>query len=254
MFIAKYFVEFIVYSFIGWVYECIYCCITSKHWSNRGFLYGPVCPIYGIGAILCSLIFEHASLTVSGNTPLWEIFVICAFGSAVLEYMTSFLMEKKFHALWWDYSNIPFNLHGRICLPVTLAFGFAGIAVVKFVLPVADSVKAEMHPIFAEVLALFLMAIFAADTTLSVESLMDLTQRLDNIEAGLNNKMEEKYQAIAEMPKELRERYDSFADKLTERQRYSLYSMKTYTSAKTRGAAMRVRMYLDQISERIRKD
>ena len=252
--IAKYFVEFIVYSFLGWMWECFYCCVVSKHWTNRGFLYGPVCPIYGVGAILCSVIFEHASLTISGTTPLWEVFVICTFGSAVLEYTTSFLLEKFFHALWWDYSNIPFNIHGRICLPVMFCFGAAGIVVVKFILPAADHVKAGMQPVFAESLALFLMAVFAADIALSVESLVDLTQRLDTIETGLNNKIEETYQVITEMPKELRERYDLFAERLTDRQRYSLYSIKKYTSKKTGNAASRFRLYLDQISERIHRD
>jgi len=268
MIVAKYFTEFIVYSFIGWIYECTYCSIKSKHWSNRGFLYGPVCPIYGVGAVLCSMIFGNASLTVSGETPLWEIFVICAFGSAILEYSTSYLLERYFHALWWDYSNIPFNIHGRICLPVTMAFGFAGIVVVKFVLPFAESVKADMNPIFAEVLALMFMAILAADLALTVQSLVDLTARLDSMENEFNIKVEEKYRAaievpselkekykaVIEMPAELRDRYDEFTEKLTVREKYSLYSIKTYTSQKTRNAASKVRNYMDNISDKLKRE
>ena len=249
--IAKYFIEFIVFSFAGWIWECFYCCIAEKHWSNRGFLYGPICPIYGVGVILCSIIFGHVNLTVTGETPLWAIFVICAFGSAILEYGTSYILEKVFHAVWWDYSHIPFNVHGRICLPIMLCFGGAGILVVKYVLPAATSVQLGTNSDFAEVVALFLMAILAADTALSIETLIDLTQKIDTIEAGINQKIEKTYEAITEMPKELQERYGNLSDRLTERQRYSLFTIKKYSSNKTSEVALRLKQYID---EKIHKD
>ncbi|MCR5771322.1 MAG: putative ABC transporter permease [Butyrivibrio sp.] len=254
MIIAKYFVEFVIYSFLGWIYECTYCSIKSKHWSNRGFLYGPVCPIYGVGAISCSIIFGNFNLTLEGETPIWEIFVICAFGSAILEYATSYILEKRFNAMWWDYSNTPFNINGRICLPATMGFGIAGIIVVKFILPVAESVKGQMQPVFAEILALFFMGVLAADTALTVQSLIDLTQKLDNFEVGFNNKIEENIKAIHEMPGEIREKYASFTSKLTERQKYALYSIKKYTSQSRSFSAASIKNYLESIGSKIKKN
>ena len=253
MIIAKYFVEFIVYSFLGWVYECTYCSIKSRHFSNGGFLYGPVCPIYGFGAIGCSIVFGNFSLTIGGKTPLWEIFVICAFGSAILEYATSYFLEKRFNAMWWDYSNTPLNLNGRICLPATLGFGLAGMLIVKFVLPVSENIKGQMEPVFAEILALFLMGVLAADTALTVQSLVDLTQKLDNFELGFNNKVEENIKAIYEMPGEIREKYEAFTAKLTQRQKYALFSIKGYTSQSRSYMAARVREYLENIGSKIKK-
>lgn len=253
MIIAKYFVEFIVYSFLGWIYECTYCSIKSKSWSNRGFLYGPVCPIYGVGAVSCSIVFGNFSLTVDGRTPLWEVFIICAFGSAILEYATSYFLEKRFNAMWWDYSNTPLNLNGRICLPATLGFGLAGMLIVKFVLPVSEIIKGQMEPVFAEILALFLMGILAADTALTVQSLVDLTQKLDNFELGFNNKIEENIKAIYEMPGEIRDRYEAFTAKLTQRQKYALFSIKRYTSQSRSFLAAHVKDYLENIGSKIRK-
>lgn len=253
MIIAKYFVEFVVYSFFGWIYESTYCSIKSKHWSNRGFLYGPVCPIYGFGAIGCSIVFGNFSLTIDGETPLWEIFIICAFGSAILEYATSYMLEKRFNARWWDYSNIPFNIHGRICLPATIAFGIAGMLIVRYVLPVSETVKGQMQPLFAELIALFLMGLISADLALTAQSLIDLTQKLDNFEVGLNNKIEENIKAISEMPGEIRERYAAFASKLTERQKYALFSIQKYTSQSRTFSATRIKEYMESIGSKIKK-
>lgn len=122
----------IVFSVLGWVYECIYCSIKSGHWENRGFLFGPVCPIYGTGAISVFILVEYVHFMSFEVPPLWQIFLIFALGSAVLEYTTSWIMEKFFHARWWDYSNLPLNLNGRICLPASILFGVMGILILKY--------------------------------------------------------------------------------------------------------------------------
>jgi uncharacterized membrane protein len=252
--IAKYFVEFIVYAFLGWIYECIYCSIKSGHWDNRGFLYGPVCPIYGFGAILCSITFGNYNLSTSGDTPLWETFAICAVGSAVMEYATSYVLEKIFRAKWWDYSDTPLNIHGRIALPVTAAFGAAGCLIVKFVVPVSESIKAQVHADAAEMFSLLFAMLIAADTALTVQSLVDLTRKLDAFEADINAAIEEKYQAIQGVPAGVQEKQKMFAEKLSERQKYALHTIRKYTAAGTAAAAQRVREYLDQISAKILKD
>ena len=114
--ISTYFVWFILFSFLGWVWETIFCSFRTHHFQNRGFLFGPICPIYGSSAIL----FIAAMSVFPEDLPNWALFLIFAAGSAVVEFATSWYMEKRFHARWWDYSNEPLNIQGRICLPATM--------------------------------------------------------------------------------------------------------------------------------------
>ena len=88
MIISEYFTYFIIFSFIGWVYETCYCTIRTKKWDNRGFLYGPICPIYGVGGTLITIVIDIIS-TKTTNYTWWQIFIIGYFGSIVLEYVTS---------------------------------------------------------------------------------------------------------------------------------------------------------------------
>lgn len=108
---------FYLYSFLGWIAECLYCGLPAKKFINRGFLEGPYCPIYGCGAMIVLALlqpFEYYPLL---------LFLAGIIVTSTLEYMTSYGMEKLFHTKWWDYSNNACNLHGRICLKNSLLFG-----------------------------------------------------------------------------------------------------------------------------------
>ena len=107
--LEHYFLWFLFYSFVGWMYESILVSCQQHRLVNRGFLNGPLCPIYGTGAIL--------GVAILGNVhnPI-IIFLISMVGATILEYTTSCVMEQLFHARWWDYSNFRFNLQGRVCL------------------------------------------------------------------------------------------------------------------------------------------
>ncbi|MCZ4428067.1 putative ABC transporter permease, partial [Bifidobacterium breve] len=100
------FLWFVLYSFIGWIYESILVSVMERRLVNRGFLNGPLCPIYGAGAALAIALLHNM------HNPIM-IFLISAIGASVLEYVTSWAMEKMFHARWWDYSDYRFNLQGR---------------------------------------------------------------------------------------------------------------------------------------------
>lgn len=203
MFISKLFIEFMVYSFLGWIYECTYCTVKEGHWANRGFLFGPICPIYGTGAVVCSLIFGYLPMFRDMHyreVPMWQIFVICAVGSFFLEYGTSYLLEKRFHAVWWDYADMPLNINGRVCVPATVGFGVAGILCTKFVFPVSESIKAAINPMIAEVVALLLMAYLAADLVLTVSSLVQLLAIVEGAMNEFDVRMEKTVQTAAEAP------------------------------------------------------
>lgn len=126
--IAGWFLLFIVYSFFGWVLEMLSTMIFRHKFYNRGFLIGPLCPIYGVTGVLVTLI-------VGPQENVLEIFCVVMIFGGVIEYLTSYTMEKLFHARWWDYSNRPFNLNGRIYLPTLLAFGALGVVSVKIISP-----------------------------------------------------------------------------------------------------------------------
>ena len=114
MWLSRYFVYFIIFSCMGWIYESIYCTIRAKKWENRGFLYGPLCPIYGAGGVAITAIADFISVHTDATFTWWQIFLVAFFGSIVLEYGTSWALEKLFHAYWWDYSSMPLNINGRV--------------------------------------------------------------------------------------------------------------------------------------------
>ena len=127
--LAILFLLFVIYSFLGWVMEVIVVIPREKKFINRGFLIGPWCPIYGTGTVLMILLLDK----YKNDIP--ALFVMATVLCSILEYLTSYIMEKVFKARWWDYSDRKFNLEGRICLSNAMAFGILGFLVVKIITP-----------------------------------------------------------------------------------------------------------------------
>lgn len=201
MIISQLFDCFIIFSFVGWIYECTYCTCRGGHWQNRGFLYGPVCPIYGSGVVLALVVFHLLPpMTTDGTYPTWEIFMVCAFGSAILEFVTSWVLEKCFHALWWDYSAVPFNIQGRICLPATCGFGIAGVFVVRFLIPFLESLPRDQHVLLNELIGIAFAFVLGMDLALTVASLTRILERMESYETEFNDRMESGVQTIQQGP------------------------------------------------------
>ena len=126
----EFYLIFFIYSFLGWCWETFPCsAIELDKIHNRGFLLGPICPIYGLGA---SLSF---GLLKNFQSSLW-IFIYSAFLSCLIEYIIGYLLERFFHKRWWDYSNYPFQIKRRVCLYGLLIFGLANILIVKKITPI----------------------------------------------------------------------------------------------------------------------
>lgn len=124
-----YFLLFLIYSFVGWVLEVIYTLFTDKKLTNRGFLIGPYCPIYGVGALLIVIFLSKFQ-----QHP-FALFILAVVICSVLEYCTSYVMEKIFKIRWWDYSNNKFNINGRICLETMIPFGIIACLLVYVINP-----------------------------------------------------------------------------------------------------------------------
>ncbi|MGP1441551.1 MAG: putative ABC transporter permease [Anaerovoracaceae bacterium] len=200
------FVEFIICSFLGWLWESFYCTIRERHWADRGFLFGPICPIYGSCVILLLLLFNFLEAHFPREIPAWGIFLICFFGSAIAEYGTSYVLEKRYHMRWWDYGYMPLNINGRICLPVSIAFGLTGVLTVNFVLPQFELMHEKIPFAVYELSAIVFAMIFGADFALTEAGLSSLLKNVNRMHEEFNEKAQNTYIAIAEAPKKIGEK------------------------------------------------
>lgn len=164
-------ISFFVYSFLGWAFEVLYTYLVDRAWVNRGFVAGPVCPIYGVGAILAVVAF-------SGIDDPLVVGVVGMVSATVLEYFTSWAMEALFHARWWDYSNLPFNLNGRVSLLSSVLFGVMMVFVNHVSQPWLMGVLAPLPPRVVEWAALILSFLFVVDLTSTVVNINRLNERL----------------------------------------------------------------------------
>ncbi len=155
---------FFSYAFIGWCIEVTLKYFQFHRFINRGFLTGPWLPIYGSGAVLITIAVKGAApLESSIGTTFVLSFLLCG----LLEYLTSYFLEKRFHARWWDYSQKPMNLHGRVWIGNLILFGLGGVLIVNLINPLLERVSRHLSLPAQEVLALSLSAIFIADYVMS---------------------------------------------------------------------------------------
>ncbi len=249
MLVAQYFNAFILFSFAGWICECVFCRIRYKHWVNRGFLFGPVCPIYGFAVVIAMIRFNRYS------SPVWLVFIICALISAFLEAITSLVLERLFHAFWWDYSGLPLNFQGRVCLPVTLGYGVAGVVIVRLILPFLASLPLEAHPNLNEFPALFFMLLFGIDVTLTVSSLTDMLERIEKIQVLFDKRMQAGYEFAVSGPvamvntaknsaivakRELSVNAVEFMRSVSSKDRHHLMNIRAFKGASNRTAAEKI--------------
>ena len=166
---------FFLYCFLGWVWESCYVSARQRRWVNRGFLHGPLLPIYGFGAV----IILWATLPVRGSLPL--IFLLGMLAATALEYVTGAAMEALFKVRYWDYSGKPFNLNGHICLTCSLAWGAFSVLLVKVLHPPFEDLVLRLPAFLADALACVLTVYFTADTVRSFQAAMDLREVLTRL-------------------------------------------------------------------------
>lgn len=180
------FYNFFIYSFFGWIYESLYVSFCKKTWINRGFLNGPVIPIYGFGATCFYIIFFNShtvSLTQSVTlTHIVLLYLIGMIAATILEYITSWVMEKLFHAKWWDYSDRKFNIKGRISLVPSLFWGFLSVIMAYLIQPRVTKITAKIPDNFGKLLGVILALLFLTDFTVTVVATLQLNHKLNVME------------------------------------------------------------------------
>ena len=200
---------FFIYSFIGWVWECCFVSVRKRRWVNRGFMYGPMLPIYGFGALAVLI----STIRVRDSIPL--IFLFGMVGATLLEYVTGAVMERLFNVKYWDYSNQKFNLNGYICLTSSLGWGLFSVLLVKFVHVPIEGAVLKIPTIIAEGIAFVLTVAAAVDVTQSFNDAMDLKRILAQLEESKKpiRKIQEKLKvASEEFVEDYRQRAGEFVE------------------------------------------
>ncbi len=200
---AKIFLWLIIYSFSGWVYESILCSITSGALVNRGFLNGPLCPVYGFGALTVILAFWKEP-----DISVWNLFFSSMVLTCTLEYFTSWAMEKLFHARWWDYTEYRYNINGRVCLLGALAFGSFSVLLIKVVHPRVAGFLAGFPPEVILAAAGVCFAAGAVDCFVTVHHILTLNGRLAEIQEAIDAHRAQNRQRLEELRERLQTRLE----------------------------------------------
>ncbi len=188
--IAMLFILFLIYSFLGWCMEMVVCYYCTKKWVDRGFLIGPVCPIYGWGCLGIILLLNKYL-----DDPL-VLFVMSMVMCSILEYFTSYIMEKLFKARWWDYSHKKYNINGRICLDNILAFGFLGLLMMYVINPFMVRVLSYVSANILNIVAIILGVVYLVDTIISLKVISGFKNVAKSIHKDSTEEITKKVRAI----------------------------------------------------------
>lgn len=167
--IIKYILMFFFYSAGGWCLESLYCSIGEKRFVNRGFLTGPMCPIYGTAAIVLTVFIYNPFK----DRPL-IVFLLGMVLCDIVEYITSVIMEKLFSARWWDYTYEFLNLNGRICLKHTLYWGIIAVVFVNVIHPSVENLYASINGVYTKYILIVVLSVFTLDLINAVRKALDI--------------------------------------------------------------------------------
>ncbi len=172
---------FVIYSFFGWCLEVASHTVTKGVFINRGFLNGPYCPIYGVGASVVILLLEP----IAEQTVI--LFIVSAILCSALEWITGWVLEHLFHNKWWDYSDRPFNLNGYICLEFSLGWGAACVVLMKTIQPLIEHLTEWSYSIAGGIILGVILAVLVTDAVFTVLEINDMNSRFKRLEAAASD-------------------------------------------------------------------
>ena len=174
---------FVAYAVVGWIVEVIFHAVVKGNIVNRGFLNGPVCPVYGFGMVA---VLAFYNLIGSDNT--FVVFLEGVVFTTLIELIAGFILDKFFHARWWDYSKMPLNFHGYICAAFSIIWGMAVVFVLKTVhVVIYNATSGHIPPRIGWPILIFLYAVFVADTIVTVLTLVGLNKKLEELDRISNS-------------------------------------------------------------------
>lgn len=199
---------FFAYSMLGWVWESIYESILNRKILNRGFFNGPYIPLYGFGGVGCFVVLQRFQAPLKSPETL-KIYIIGAVGATVLEYVTSYVLEKTLKARWWDYTNYPLNINGRICLIATVFWGAVAIGAIDYLNPFLFKVKEQFSHDSLLIVLTFLVTTFFYDFCITINSILDLQKKIQLI---ISMEKDNVFEAFAEKKEAFAKYRDRFME------------------------------------------
>lgn len=225
--ISEYICIFMFFSFVGWIWDTFFDFCLTKRLTNRGFLYGPFCPIYGFAVLIGFYLYyyiEMYELTIK----LWQLFLISFIVATTLEYVTAYILEKIFNATWWDYSELPFNIKGRVSLFTSIGFGLGGILIMEEIIPYSIDICNEINATTFDIISYVFVIIFSVDLAITINALYQLGQTILVINDSISNKLNSTADRVFNRQKMLVSKIRSM-DYLS---RNTLFRLKRYNSLK----------------------
>ena len=187
---------FFVYGFLGWCTEVAFAAVKEQRFVNRGFLNGPICPIYGVGVSAVVLLLGPYT------NNLLLLYVTSVIIVTVIEGLTGWIMDVLFHSKWWDYSDMKFNIGGYVCLTFSLIWGVACVAIMKFIHPLIHKMLSFIPHTLGIVIIVILAAALIADLSVTVSAILKFNKHLEHME---------------KIAKELHEISDQIGDDISEK-------------------------------------
>lgn len=253
---------FFVYSFLGWCVEVAFVAITLRKVQNRGFLNGPVCPIYGVGMMGVLMLLS----------PVKKSWILLFFGGMIIcsavELFGGWILDKIFHMRWWDYSDQKLNIGGYICLKFSIMWGIAVMFAVKFVHPPIFMVVNKMPKLLGIILICLFVIAFVVDMIVTLKKLIGIKKnlgKLDQIAEELNNigdqlkdvvghsaitfadKAEEQKEKISEQKKELEEKRDALIEAIN---KYSRRKLNALPKLNKSGKSINIKEYVNSLKRK----
>ncbi len=220
---------FCFYSLAGWCMETVYCSVLERRFVSRGFLHGPICPIYGVGVLLMILFFRP----LAGNILVF--YLVSTVTMSAWEYFVGWFLEVTTHMKYWDYSMYRFNLKGRICLWVCLVWGALSYVCIFWIHPPVERAVAALPTMVRDILAIVLASAILADAVVTIRDLALMTKVVNALQqagSGLTSRFQDAKEAMAsalpeslsESGAKLREKYSDLvaaAERRTRRFRHT---------------------------------
>lgn len=245
--------NFFFYGFVGWCAEVAFAAVRQGKFVNRGFLNGPICPIYGIGVSLIIALLDGY------KENLVLLYLASAVLVTLLEWITGFLLEKLFHHRWWDYSGMPFNIGGYVCPLFSMIWGLACVIVVHFLHPPIRRCISWLPKWIGVLLLIVLGLVLLADLYVTVAGIFKFNRRLERMEAlagdlrkVFNQIGENIYQNMMEGKekqeklKEAKEKYKALLEKSSKFDRRLLKAFPKLRSERHEKALEELRKYLEE--------
>ena len=245
--LSQWILFFFLYSFAGWIWESCYVSVRKRRWVNRGFMHGPMLPIYGSGAIVVLI----STIGVRENTGL--MFLMGMLGATVLEYITGAVMERIFHVRYWDYSNQKLNVNGYICVSSSLCWGCFSVLLVKVIHVPVEEFVLDIPLAVSEWAAFLLSVVAAVDLTQSFNEAMDMKRILVQLEESREQmrRMQEKIKTVSEeRMEEYRQRAEEFVESYRQRSEELIDEYRRKTQEQESEKRSRKAAYLERLNLR----